>query len=77
MTLLGYSLQQNTSSVATYIALTDHECDFPTFSDKVKEDIYLDADTQFIWNLLSTDWEEESSTTQLNMNVNQECKRNK
>ena len=49
----------------------DHSNDVPTFSDKVKEDICSDADVQFIWNLLSADWEEESSTTLLNMIISE------
>lgn len=55
----------------SYIISSTENDQVPCFSDKIKEDIALDADVQFIWHLISADWDEEVSTTLLDMIISE------
>jgi len=48
-----------------------NESTIPSFDDKVKEEIVSSPDVHFVWSLLSSDWEEETSDELLKMIVSE------
>ena len=43
----------------------------PTLNDGVKQALVVNEDVQFLWSMISADWEEASASTLLQMIVNQ------
>ena len=54
-----------------YIASMEAKKETPCFTEEIKEEIMMDPDVQFIWYLLSSEWEEESGTTLLKMIISE------
>ena len=54
-----------------YIASMEAKKETPCFTEEIKEEIMKDPDVQFIWYLLSSEWEEESGTTLLKMIISE------
>ena len=54
-----------------HIASMEAKKEIPCFTEKTKEEIMMDPNVQFIWHLLSTEWEEEIRNTLLKMIISE------
>ena len=66
-----YELYCNGTEVTMYIASMEAKKETPCFIEEIKKEIMMDPEVQFIWYLLSSEWEEESGTTLLKMIISE------
>ena len=71
LTMIHMSSIAMEQKLRMYIASMEAKKETPCFIEEIKEEIMMDPEVQFIWYLLSSEWEEESGTTLLKMIISE------